>query len=74
MRLPALLMALALACGGPALAAGEHDGSAGSAATSTHQVASGFKDALHKLGAATRHALQRADAAMHRMVHHDRTA
>jgi hypothetical protein len=37
-------------------------------------VASDFKQALHKLGTATRHALRRADAAMHRMVHHDRTA
>ena len=70
MKLQALVIAAALGCGGAAFAADTHDsGSAASSARATAQrVAGDFKQAVHKLGAATRHALHRADAA----IHHDR--
>jgi hypothetical protein len=72
MKAPALVLAAALACGSAAFAADTHDtGSAGSSAKETaHQLAGDFKLALHKLGAATRRVLHRADAAIHRSGDH----
>ena len=68
MKLSAFVISLALACGSSAFAADTHDtGSATDSAKDTaHQLATDFKVALHKLGAATRHVLHRADEAVHR--------
>lgn len=67
MKLPAFVMAAALACGSTAFAADTQDtGSAASSAKGTaHQLATDFKQAVHKLGDATRRVLHRADAAIH---------
>jgi len=72
MKAPALVIAAVLACGTAAFAADSHDaGSAGgSAKEGAHQLSTDFKQAMHKLGAATKHALQRADAAIHRSGDH----
>jgi hypothetical protein len=72
MKAPAFVIAAVLACGSTAFAAGNYDtGSAGSSAKGTaHQLATDFRQAMHKLGAATRHVLHRADSAIH---HHGNT-
>jgi hypothetical protein len=31
-----------------------------------------LRDAMHRIGSATRHAWHRIDASLHRMAHHDR--
>lgn len=74
MKIPALVIALALGCGTSAFAAeSHHDAPSGhSAQTSMHQLATDFKGAMHKLGQATRHALRRADESLHRPGHDDR--
>jgi hypothetical protein len=67
MRIPAFVIAAALACGTAFAADQTYDtGSASSSAKGTaHQLATDFKQAMHKLGTATRHVLHRADAALH---------
>jgi len=72
MKIPALAFAAALLVTGSAFAAQDHDTGASSSSNATaHQLASNFTGALHKIGAATRHALQRADASLHRLGKHD---
>jgi len=72
MKISALAFAAALAVTGSAFAA-THDGNSGSsssAGASAHQLERNFAGALHKIGAATRHALHRADASLHRAGKH----
>lgn len=72
MKISTFALAATLAFAGSAFAAQDHDASSsGKAATSTHQLASNFTGALHKIGAATRHAWHRADASLHRLGRHD---
>ena len=74
MKISTLAFAAALAVTGSAFAAShDHDSgsSSSSAGASAHELASNFTGALHKIGAATRHALHRADASLHRMGKHD---
>jgi hypothetical protein len=73
MRISTVALAAALAVAGSAFAAQDHDpgSSSSSLGGSTHQLASNFTGALHKIGAATRQAWQRADARLHRMGKHD---
>ncbi|GAB3769544.1 hypothetical protein GCM10028796_34780 [Ramlibacter monticola] len=69
MKLSAFVITLALAFSSSAFAAdnSRDDGSATASARATaHRLADDAKLALHKLGLATRHALHRADAALHR--------
>jgi hypothetical protein len=68
MKLQTLFVAALLACGSAVHAADTHDsGKAGATAKAdAHQLATEVKGALHKLGAATRHLVHRADAAVHR--------
>lgn len=72
MKIPALAIAAALLVTGSAFAARDHDAGASSSSNGTaHQLAIDFTGALHKIGAATRHALRRADASLHRLGKHD---
>ncbi len=73
MKISTLALAAALAVTGSAFAAQDHDkgSSSSSGSTSAHQLESNFAGALHKIGAATRHAWHRADASLHRMGKHD---
>lgn len=68
MKIPAVLIAVALLGGSSTFAASSSDrSSASSSARSTgHELMTDAKLAMHKLGVATRHALHRADAALHR--------
>ena len=74
MKISTLALAAALALAGPAFAAQDQDAgsSSSSLGASTHQLASNFSGALHKIGAATRRAWQRADAGLHRLARHDK--
>jgi hypothetical protein len=70
-RTPARIVSIALVAAAPVFAAGTTQGDSStrhesSASSSAHQLAADFKGAMHKLADATRHALHRADAALHR--------
>ena len=66
-RIPAFTLAVALACGGAAVAAQDnHDASSSSGTAPLHRLGAELQGALHRLGDATRHALHRADVAAHR--------
>jgi hypothetical protein len=77
-KTPAFVVSIALLAAAPVFAASTAHGdrsSNGSASSSTHQLAADFKGAMHKIGAATRQALHRADAALHRSgSKHDKDA
>jgi hypothetical protein len=77
MKIPALLISLALGCSAAVFAADHTRDSApsnSSAKASAHQLATDVKGAMHKLGAMTKHALHRADATLHRNAHRDKDA
>ena len=72
MKITAIALTATLALTGSAFAAAhESDSGSSSAGPSAHQLASNFTGALHRIGAATRNALHRADASLHRMGKHD---
>jgi hypothetical protein len=69
-KIPALLVAAALGCGSAAFAAdGSYGSNASAAHPEAHRIATDLKGALHKIGSATKHAILRADAALHRVAH-----
>ena len=66
-KIPVITLAIALACGS-ALAATHHetDTHPADGSVTLHKMGAEIRSAWHRLGEATRHALRRADASMHR--------
>lgn len=69
-KITALAAGLFLGCAASAFAAQGNDAGMAQQDGSAHRVTTELKGAFHRVGAATRHLLRRADDSLHRAGHH----